>query len=209
MTGPDAATPTGAGVIPRALRHLFELIALAPPEFKYTVRAGYLEISNEQVQDLLNPSGAALPVRWRRERGFNVENLFVVECEVLDDCLAVLEEGLRNRTTAANALNERSPRSHSVLTVYIESEEVAGAEGGEGPPTQRFGTISFVDLAGAERVKESKATGEMLKESSNNNQSLLARDVPRIADEIGEWVENVAQTGRLPAAETGGQGGEG
>ncbi|KAJ3364059.1 Kinesin- protein 12 [Allomyces javanicus] len=173
MTGPDAATPTGAGVIPRALRHLFELIALAPPEIKYTVRAGYLEIYNEQVQDLLNPSGAALPVRWRRERGFYVENLFVVECEVLDDCLAVLEEGLRNRTTAAHALNERSSRSHSVLTVYIESEEAAGAEGGEGPPTQRFGKISFVDLAGSERVKESKATGEMLKESSNINQSLL------------------------------------
>ncbi|KNE60851.1 hypothetical protein AMAG_06617 [Allomyces macrogynus ATCC 38327] len=173
MTGPDAATPAGAGVIPRALRHLFELIALAPPEIKYTVRAGYLEIYNEQVQDLLNPSGAALPVRWRRERGFYVENLFVVECEVLDDCLAVLEEGLRNRTTAAHALNERSSRSHSVLTVYIESEEVAGAEGGEGPPTQRFGKISFVDLAGSERVKESKATGEMLKESSNINQSLL------------------------------------
>lgn len=26
--------------------------------------------------------------------GFYVENLFVVQCEVLDDCLAVLEEGM-------------------------------------------------------------------------------------------------------------------
>lgn len=33
-------------------------------------------------------------VRWsKKTRGFFVENLFTVECEELDDLLAVLEEG--------------------------------------------------------------------------------------------------------------------
>ena len=49
----------------------------------------------QQVQDLLNPSRArdSLPVRWARDRGFYVENLFFVECDTLDDLTAVLEEG--------------------------------------------------------------------------------------------------------------------
>lgn len=35
-------------------------------------------------------------VRWsKKTRGFFVENLFTVECEELDDLLAVLEEGTR------------------------------------------------------------------------------------------------------------------
>ena len=47
-----------------------------------------------QVKDLLNPSGRdSLPVRWSKDKGFYVENLFIVDCETLDDLLAVLEEG--------------------------------------------------------------------------------------------------------------------
>jgi len=30
--------------------------------------------------------------------GFYVENLFLVDCEELDDLLAVLEEGMKNRS---------------------------------------------------------------------------------------------------------------
>lgn len=46
--------------------------------------------------DLLNPSTTRKPlaVRWsKKTRGFFVENLFTVDCEELDDLLAVLEEG--------------------------------------------------------------------------------------------------------------------
>jgi len=49
-----------------------------------------------QVIDLLNPGTARKPlaVRWsKKSRGFFVENLFTVDCEELDDLLAVLEEG--------------------------------------------------------------------------------------------------------------------
>lgn len=46
--------------------------------------------------DLLNPGSSRKPlaVRWsKKSRGFFVENLFTVDCEELDDLLAVLEEG--------------------------------------------------------------------------------------------------------------------
>ena len=44
--------------------------------------------------DLLNPNMRRyLQVRWSKNKGFYVENLFVVECESDDDLMAVLEEG--------------------------------------------------------------------------------------------------------------------
>lgn len=46
--------------------------------------------------DLLNGSSRkALSVRWsKKSQGFFVENLFTVDCEELDDLMAVLEEGM-------------------------------------------------------------------------------------------------------------------
>ncbi|RUS77782.1 hypothetical protein EGW08_014446, partial [Elysia chlorotica] len=47
-----------------------------------------------QVIDLLNPNQRRyLSVRWSKNKGFYVENLFTVECETIDDLMAVLEEG--------------------------------------------------------------------------------------------------------------------
>ena len=56
--------------------------------------------------------------------GFYVENLFVKEIESLDDLLEVLEEGMSNRVVAEHNVNEHSSRSHSILTVYLDSEMV-------------------------------------------------------------------------------------
>ena len=77
--------------------------------------------------DLLNIGTSPnrhLQVRWsKKQRGFFVENLFSIECSELDDLLAVLEEGLRNRAVASHNMNEYSSRSHTILTVYITSEQ--------------------------------------------------------------------------------------
>lgn len=56
----------------------------------------YLHVFFVKVMDLLNGSSRKpLAVRWsKKSGGFFVENLFTVDCEELDDLLAVLEEGL-------------------------------------------------------------------------------------------------------------------
>jgi hypothetical protein len=173
MTGPDIDGPLPfeqQGLIPRSLHYLYSKISQIQSTH-YTVRAAYLEIYNEQVKDLLNVGGAnSLPVRWKSDRGFYVENLFIVECEVLDDCVAVLEEGLRNRKTGSHRLNEHSSRSHSILTIYLDSETI---DPEDNRLIRRNGKISFVDLAGSEKVKESKATGGTFNEMLNINKSLL------------------------------------
>jgi len=78
-----------------------------------------------QVQDLLNPAAYdAAQIRWSKTHGFHVENLFILEVETLEDLLNVLEDGMKNRAVAEHNMNEHSSRSHSVLTVYLDSEMV-------------------------------------------------------------------------------------
>lgn len=63
-------------------------------------------------------------VRWNAQMGFYVENLFVKEIDTLDDLMEVLEDGMKNRAVAEHKVNEHSSRSHSILTVYLDSELV-------------------------------------------------------------------------------------
>ncbi|XP_056020727.1 kinesin-like protein KIF12 isoform X6 [Ostrea edulis] len=136
------------------------------------IRASYLEIYNEQVIDLLNPNQKRyLQVRWSKNKGFYVENLFVAECECVDDLMAVLEEGMRNRQTGSHGLNEFSSRSHSMLTLTIDTEQQDPDD--DNLYLTKRGKLTFVDLAGSEKVKDSESTDQTLKESNNINRSLL------------------------------------
>lgn len=47
-----------------------------------------------QIVDLLNPNtDFPLNLRWQKSRGFYVENLYVIECETVEDLMSVLETG--------------------------------------------------------------------------------------------------------------------
>ncbi|CAH1232328.1 KIF3A [Branchiostoma lanceolatum] len=163
------------GLIQRAFLYLFDSIGQRKrrdPSTVYTLKATYLEIYNEQVKDLLNPADRPnLPVRWSKEQGFYVENLFCPEFENIDDIMAVLEEGMHNRHVGSHNLNEHSSRSHTMLTLNIDSE-MADPDDASMYIT-KHGKICFVDLAGSEKVKESKSAGDALVETTNINKSLL------------------------------------
>jgi hypothetical protein len=51
-----------------------------------------------------------------------VEDLLIVECTSIDDLIAVLHEGNKNRRIGCHEMNKDSSRSHSLLNVYIISE---------------------------------------------------------------------------------------
>ena len=73
--------------------------------------------SPNQLTDLLNPSTGPLAMRFSEQRGFFVENLTVVQCHTVDDLMAVVKEGVRNRHVSAHQLNKDSSRSHAAMTV--------------------------------------------------------------------------------------------
>ena len=155
------------GLIPRSIRYMWENMTQRNEQFY--VQAAFMEIYNEQLRDLLNPSTGVLQCRWNAKSGFFVEELMVVECTSPDDLIAVLHEGMKNRKSGSHELNKDSSRSHSILTIYLISETVAD----DGHIFKKYGKMSFVDLAGSERLKETKSKGEMLKETGNINKSLF------------------------------------
>ncbi|XP_038074712.1 kinesin-II 85 kDa subunit-like isoform X2 [Patiria miniata] len=181
------------GLIQRSFSHLFDVLGQkSGPNITFTLSASYLEIYNEQVKDLLNPSGReSLPVRWSKDKGFYVENLFVVDCETLDDLLAVLEEGMGQRQIATNNINEYSSRSHTIVSLQIDSEMPDPEE--ESLYITKHGRLSFVDLAGSEKVKELGNTGELLTETTNINKSLLT-----LGNCISALSDNRKRSGHIP-----------
>lgn len=92
-----------------------------------------------------------------------------MECEQLDDLVAVLEEGVKNRSVGAHSMNEHSSRSHTILTVHVYGEQQA--EGGVF--IGRHGKVNFVDLAGSEVTKKTHSEGKTLEEANNINKSLM------------------------------------
>lgn len=80
----------------------------------------------------------------------------VVECTSIQDLIAVMHEGIKNRHSGSHELNKDSSRSHSILTVYLIHETESKEEN---HVYKKYGKISFVDLAGSERLKESLSEG--------------------------------------------------
>jgi len=95
---------------------------------KFTIYCSFLQIYNEKIFDLLNPtvfhdnslSSGGLKLRLKNG-SFSVDNLYTFECKTKEDAYALFHFGLNNRVIAAHRLNHASSRSHTVLTFTIES----------------------------------------------------------------------------------------
>ncbi|CAN1151037.1 Kinesin-like protein KIN-12C [Linum perenne] len=130
-------------------------------------KCSFLEIYNEQITDLLEPSATNLQLREDLSKGVYVENLTEHNVRTVNDVVMLLLQGAANRKSAATHMNSESSRSHSVFTCIIEScwEK-------DSLKHFRFARLNLVDLAGSERQKSSGAEGDRLREAANINKSL-------------------------------------
>jgi kinesin family protein 4/21/27 len=107
-----------------------------------------------------------LRLRWNSEEQFSVENLFVCECKSADEVMDFFRMGVRNRVTATHKLNWASSRSHSILTLRVESLDLE-------QENHRYSKLELVDLAGSERIGLTGTEGRLAKESIDINRSLF------------------------------------
>ncbi|KAK1411578.1 hypothetical protein QVD17_38129 [Tagetes erecta] len=161
-----------SGMTPRVFEYLFTRIqkereARREEKIQYTCKCSFLEIYNEQILDLLDPSSTNLQIREDTKKGVYVDNLKEIEVTSARDVIQQLLQGAANRKVASTNMNRASSRSHSVFTCIIESKWVS-----QGVTHHRFARLNLVDLAGSERQKSSGAEGERLKEATNINKSL-------------------------------------
>lgn len=160
------------GMTPRIFEFLFARIraeeeSRRDEKLKYNCKCSFLEIYNEQITDLLDPSSTNLPLREDIRNGVYVENLTELEVGSVSDIIKLLIQGSVNRKVAATNMNRESSRSHSVFTCIIESRWEK-----DSTSNLRFARLNLVDLAGSERQRSSGAEGERLKEAANINKSL-------------------------------------
>lgn len=161
-----------AGIIPRAVHYIFE--KLEGQDAEYSVRVSYLEIYNEELNDLLN-DGEKQNLRIYEDpgvkRGLAVDRLEEVPVNNPQDILNILSIAVKKRRTAETLLNRQSSRSHCIFSVTIHMKETNI----EGEDVIKIGKLNLVDLAGSENIQRSGANTmkDRAKEAGMINQSLL------------------------------------
>ncbi|KRH60337.1 hypothetical protein GLYMA_05G233900v4 [Glycine max] len=170
MTGPNGATSETIGVNYRALNDLFKIATSRESLIDYEIGVQMVEIYNEQVRDLLITDGSPkrLGILTRPQpKGLAVPDASLFPVKSPSDVIKLMDIGLKNRAIGATAMNERSSRSHSVVSIHIRGKDLKTG-------STMVGNLHLVDLAGSERVDRSEVTGDRLKEAQHINRSLSA-----------------------------------
>uniref|UniRef100_A0A6N2KDJ1 Kinesin motor domain-containing protein n=1 Tax=Salix viminalis TaxID=40686 RepID=A0A6N2KDJ1_SALVM len=128
--GPNGASEEDWGVNYRALNDLFSISQNRRDFFLYEIQPNGLAVPDASMHPVTSTS----------------------------DVLELIGVGLKNRAVGATAMNERSSRSHSVVSIHVRGKDLL------------FGAA----LHGSERVDRSEATGDRLKEAQHINKSLSA-----------------------------------
>ncbi|XP_010542610.1 PREDICTED: kinesin-like protein KIN-5A [Tarenaya hassleriana] len=168
--------PTDAGVIPRAVKQIFDILEAQSAE--YSVKVSFLELYNEELTDLLAPeetkfsddkSKKPLALMEDGKGGVFVRGLEEEIVCTADEIYKVLEKGSAKRRTAETLLNKQSSRSHSIFSVTIHIKECTP----EGEEIIKSGKLNLVDLAGSENISRSGAREGRAREAGEINKSLL------------------------------------
>ncbi|XP_013592743.1 PREDICTED: kinesin-4 [Brassica oleracea var. oleracea] len=168
MTGPDGASEEDWGVNYRALNDLFKISQSRKGNINYEVGVQMVEIYNEQVLDLLSDdiSQKKLGIlSATSENGLAVPDASMYPVTSTSDVITLMDIGLQNRSVGATAMNERSSRSHSIVTVHVRGKDMKTG-------SVLYGNLHLVDLAGSERVDRSEVKGDRLREAQHINKSL-------------------------------------
>eukprot|EP00051_Salpingoeca_urceolata_P013775 m.174303 g.174303 ORF g.174303 m.174303 type:complete len:813 (-) comp17894_c0_seq1:256-2694(-) len=161
-----------AGFIPRLCDAIFARVcSCTEPNKAYRVEASFCELYNERVLDLLRPGKYKnLRIREHKKIGPYVEGLTTLAVDDVEAAQTLIAEGIKVRAVAATKLNERSSRSHAVLTLVVRELITDKRLGTVGETVSK---INLVDLAGSERQGKTQASGMRLREAGYTNKSLL------------------------------------
>lgn len=159
-------THENPGITFRTMVELFAQMESQKHDKDFEIGVSYLEVYNETVKDLLNPSSGALFLR-EDGAGVVVAGLKMERISDPNRMFELLEHGNQNRSQHPTDANAESSRSHAVFQVYIRMKTKSTAQ-------TKMVKLSMIDLAGSERGAATGGAGVRFKEGSNINKSLLA-----------------------------------
>ena len=150
------------GIIPRSIEQIFEFKStLESMGWLFSIEASCVEIYNDQVRDLLMNSNNNI-ISQNNNR---IEKFAVFNVKSVDDLNPILETAAQKRAVAETLCNEKSSRSHCIFQLKITGKNTQTGQ-------ERHGALNLIDLAGSERVSNSKVEGDRLKETIAINKSL-------------------------------------
>ncbi|GMI89672.1 hypothetical protein like AT1G59540 [Hibiscus trionum] len=163
------------GIIHRAVNDLFQKInTISDREF--LIRISYMEIYNEEINDLFAVENHKLQIHESLERGIFVAGLREEIVNTAEQVMKLLESGEVNRHFGETNMNVRSSRSHTIFRLVIESKgkDTGSSDDYSSSDAIRVSVLNLVDLAGSERIAKTGAGGVRLKEGKYINKSLMA-----------------------------------
>ncbi|KAK9756502.1 hypothetical protein RND81_01G102200 [Saponaria officinalis] len=178
------------GIIHRAIKDVFDTIQ-KNDEREFLIRVSYMEIYNEEINDLLVVHNQKLPIHENIERGVFVAGLREEIVSNAEQVHKFLEAGEVNRHFGETNMNVRSSRSHTIFRMVIESK----GKGVDGTISDaiRVSVLNLVDLAGSERIAKTGADGVRLKEGKHINKSLMV-----LGNVINKLSDGAKQRGHIP-----------
>ncbi|KAM4632597.1 kinesin-like protein KIF22 isoform 2-T2 [Discoglossus pictus] len=180
--------PKQPGVIPRAVRDLFQITRAedATPEgdnWSYSITMSYVEIYQEKVMDLLEPKNKDLPIREDKDHNILIPGLTQKTISSFADFDEHFIPASLNRTVASTKLNDRSSRSHAVLLIKVQKNQKVA------PFRQLNGKLYLIDLAGSEDNRRTGNKGIRLKESGAINSSLFT--LSKVVDALNQGLPRI------------------
>ncbi|KAL8490196.1 hypothetical protein ACS0TY_025928 [Phlomoides rotata] len=178
------------GIIHRAVKDVFDKIHKVSDR-EFLIRVSYMEIYNEEINDLFAVENQKLQIHESLERGVFVAGLREEIVNSANQVLNLIQLGEANRHFGDTNMNARSSRSHTIFRMVIESK---GKDCSSSPDDViRVSVLNLVDLAGSERVAKTGAGGVRLKEGKHINKSLMI-----LGNVINKLSEGGKQRGHIP-----------
>ncbi|KAM9002286.1 kinesin-like protein KIF19 isoform X4 [Sarcophilus harrisii] len=143
------------GIYVRTLNDLFCAIEETSNDMEYEVSMSYLEIYNEMIRDLLNPSLGYLELREDSKGVIQVAGITEVSTINAKEIMQLLMKGNKQRTQEPTAANQTSSRSHAILQVTVRQKSRVKNIMQE----VRLGRLFMIDLAGSERASQDSLGG--------------------------------------------------
>lgn len=185
-----AGEDSSVGIIQLAAQDIFQSIKEEErngSNTECTVNVSYVEIYNEELRDLLHDTSrkssySSLVIRENKKGTTFVEGLKEVAVRSLDQLMEVFKFGEKNKSVGSTKMNDRSSRSHAILTINLERKTVMNhydaVDDKENSPgaaknelvVKTTSSLNLVDLAGSESVRHTGASGMQKVEGGMINQ---------------------------------------
>ncbi|KAH7846900.1 hypothetical protein Vadar_019428 [Vaccinium darrowii] len=184
---------TDPGIIHRAVKDIFTKIKMTNDR-EFLIRVSYMEIYNEEINDLLAVENQKLPIHESLERGIFVAGLREEIVNSAEQVLKLIQSGEVNRHFGETNMNVRSSRSHTIFRMVIESKGKHTLNDSlSSDDAIRVSVLNLVDLAGSERIAKTGAGGVRLKEGKHINKSLMI-----LGNVINKLSEGSKQRAHIP-----------